>query len=272
MRITRKRGESFAEALKRSKAAAKQKAAVGKLKVKKNDKLSFVFVSATGKRLRANSGKRGYLVYITRTGKKRVIKPPKLGGAAANSPHRFSTFKPTDQRRKKTAVRKVIDKHTAQMNSGFFRPRKATGAVDYKRASGTLAQRLRDTLSEISPAGKREIVIKFAATIRLKSGEIKTVIGETPIFYLSHLQPLDKQALKVFVESKVYAFLADSLTAEGFVSSGSANHIKRLKANKGKRVSEWVNRKGQAWYHRVEYSEEKVVKIVRLDWQIHRMI
>lgn len=68
------------------------------------------------------------------------------------------------------------------------------------------------------------------------------------------------------MRQKFYSFMARELAFAGYVSNGSANHIRRLSDNQSRERDEWKDRRGEPWSGR----NKQQVEIIKIEWQIEQ--
>lgn len=251
-----------------SKQRETARAARDTFKAKKSDRGKLLMVGTKGQRAPQSKGRKGYLVYVTRTGKKWLIKqaqktePYKARKLTdIEPPARKNLKRATTQfqtaRRQKISQSKVIVKGSGKVKTG--------GQWDFNdSAVSKIAASIRKTIER--QASHRTFLIVVNALIELPGGRSQTITFELPIDRPDHIA-IRLAGIKNFVRQKFYAFMARELVYLGFVSSGSANHIRSLGGNAGKPRSKWRDRRGESWVGR----NLTVTKILAIEWKIEQI-
>lgn len=237
--------------------------AVAKFRPKKTDKGEFVMVGTDGKRDPQKRGKRGYLVYVKKTGKKELLPAEDLRSQKLTSIKIPLQKKFAKARKNFTLARKV------KVGSG--RPRvvrrdktKAGGAYDFsEKIVNKLSRSIQKALQ--GQASHRVFIINCNVLVRLPDGRRKVYNVEVPIERPDHIT-IKLGGIINFVRKKFYAFMARELAYDGYVSSGSANHIRRLGENQGSDMEDWVDDTGESW----RGNESEIVHIETFEWTIEQ--
>lgn len=253
------------EALQRKKAVVARKA----FKVRKGDKGKLILVGVKGQRNPQSKGRKGYLVYVTKTGKKRLIRQPKNGF----KPSKLKQVEVPIRRNLKTAVkdwqkrrRETVGKGRAKRPVAVQRSQsvKTGGAYDFNdKIVGKLARSFKKALE--SRASHRDFIISANVTVTLPDGSSKTYSFQVPLQRGDH-RAIKLAGVKAFVERKFYAFLARELAFDGYVTAGSANHVRRLAENQYQDSEDWIQDDGEAW----RGIGMDVVTIEEIEWQIEQ--
>ncbi len=240
--------------------------AINKFRPRKAERNKIVFIGTTGKRDAANKGRKGYMVYVDKRGKKKIIPDSKTGFksnklAEVNIPLKKNLKRVTrdfvETRRKLISTGKRIVK-----TSGSVKPK---GAFDF---SDKVVSKISASLKKAfdSQVSQRRFLMNALVTVKRPNGTTKTYSVQVPVAKPDHL------AIKVggmdnFIRQKFYAFLAKELAFDGFVTSGSANHVRRLAENEGQDRGEWT-KDGEVW----EGHDYDTVKIIEIEWKVEQLI
>lgn len=257
----------------------KQQRALKRFRPRQSDALSFVFVSAAGRRLTYGGRHRGFVVYVQRDLEKRLIKPDYLKRGAEVRATRFSAYDLGKLKRHRTAVRKELQRERATGQfAGAVRGKVATprgGELDFIGAGQKLARKLKSEASGIDPrAPKRVFAVRVRVNLKTRRGKVlKPIDPVFPMFKLGFLQKLTGKNVNSFVQRQLYAVIAEDLKQRGLVSAGSAAHVARQSYNRGKSRGQWKyrDRRGNlvAWEKR-NPKEFSVVKITGIEYEIRR--
>ena len=242
----------------------KAEAATKAFKAKASDRGKLVFIGVKGERDPALKGRKGYLISVSKTGKKLLLKQKKHG----YKPTRFPPELPLDKRFSKQ--RKAFTLSTRRMTARGTAIVRSSGKIKLKSAYefsdktvSKIAKDIRRALQQ--QQSQRIFVIRVIALCVLPDKTTRTYETQIPIQKADRIA-IQLAGIKNFVSQKVYAFLARELSYDGFVSSGSSNHIRKLKGNRGKKRSEWKDRHGEAWRGR----DDEVVRIEQIEWIIEQ--
>jgi hypothetical protein len=237
------------------------------LRVRRSDRGKIVMITGEGKRNPQARGKRGLLVYVTKTGKKRLVKQH---GKEPYKTRKITDIEPPNRGNLKKAVqsfqlarRQMISEHTAQLRgSGKV---KTGGAYDFTdKASDKIAKTLKKTIE--GQASHRSFYIDGMALVRLPDGKMQTIPFGLPIDKPDHIA-IKLAGMKNFVRQKFYSFMARSLAELGYVTAGSTNHIRRLGQNEGLEREEWTDKTGEAW----QGAELQTVHLENIEWRIEQI-
>lgn len=272
VRVTGKElAQLFAERAARRKERAQYKLArqsVGTYKVRKADKGKLIMVGAGGNKDPQARGKKGYAVYVTTTGKKRLLRIPakepfkarKLRTIADKLPIRRNLRRKIEAFQKKRLVTTAAGKGAIRGRSEI----KLGGAWDFNNKAVT---KLAKNLQKVVRAQRafRVFNIHAYALIKLPGGGTESIEINVPI-EKGDKDAIDLAGMENFIRQKFYAFLARQLAFHGLVSAGSANHIRSLAANQGMEKEEWVDKRGQPWAG----ADLEIVHILSLNWEIEQ--
>jgi hypothetical protein len=235
--------------------------AFSKFRPKKSERGSIVFINRSGKRDR--SGKVGYAVHITRTGKKRVVRQyDRKSGKVERVPkaRKISSIDVSRVRNKK-AQKIFLQAHVNKVAAGSLRKIRRSGKVssakDGKidstgtRFAGSGKYRRIDIGSEAAQTIGKELVKAFRSVrsgrdflvtfgIHVKKGNQRYWFETSRRIVRRDKQTLLLSEARAFVGREIYAFIARQLLAEGLVMRGSAQFISRLEENKGKKRKDWT--------------------------------
>lgn len=235
-------------------------------KPRKKDRGQLVFIDTTGKREPGKANRKGYVIYVTRTGKKWLLREKKAKQplkartkSRVNLPAgaRFRHAKEEFVRKRLLTVhQQAIVKGTGSVKAG--------GAHDF---SNSVSDRIAASVKKVvgSQASHRIFVVEFMALVRLPSGEVQTISGSVPIEYPDHVA-ISNIGIRAWVRHKFYSFLARELAFAGYVTNGSANHIRRLKGNSKRTRGNWKDSRGELWSGR--YKEQ--VELLKIEWKIEQ--
>lgn len=205
-------------------------------------------------------------MYVTKTGKKWLIRQSGAKPYASRTiselvlPSRANLRRATKDFQKKRLVR-IGRTQTVVRRSGRI---SAGGAHDFNnKISDRIASSIRTALG--AQASHRIFLIKFIALVQLPNGQTESIQGEVPIERPDHIA-IRLAGIKNFVRQKFYSFMARELAFAGYVSNGSANHIRRLGANRGKPRDKWKDRRGEPWTGR----NKTQVEILTIEWKIEQ--
>lgn len=235
-------------------------------KPRKADRGQLIFIDTTGRRDPSKKGRKGYAIYVTKTGKKWLLKEKR-----AKEPFRARTRSklnlPAGSRLKaakeKFERRRLVTVHRQAIVKGSGSAT-AGGAHDFsERVSDKIASSVKRVIG--SQASHRIFQIEFNALVKLPSGQIEAISGQVPIEYPDHVA-ISVIGVRAWARHKFYSFLARELAFAGYVSNGSANHIRRLSDNSGKPRNQWKDKRGEPWSGR----DKEQVEILKIEWKIEQ--
>lgn len=237
--------------------------AVNKFRPKKTDRGNFVAVGTDGKRL--TKGKKGYLVYVDSKGGKawqwkrddsflakkiRKLEVPFTKG------RRKAAKRFLESQIEVTGTGKAVVK-----GSGKVKP---SGAYDFNdKVVATMAAGVGKVIR--GQRSNRAFLLNSLVLVKLPDGQQKVYNVKVPIQRADHVS-IDRGGIINFLRLKFYAFMARELAFDGYVTSGSSNHIRQLKENRGKDRSQWT-KNGQVW----EGWDYTTVKIQTIEWKMEQL-
>lgn len=248
--------------VRQEKQAFKAKAS---FRVRKADKGKIIFIGTKGERDATRKGRKGYLIYVTKSGKKQLLKQK-----TRREPYKASTITDLNiplKKKLRIAQKQFFKSRLVKTQSGreVVKAKGSfdiTGAWDFSDSVVTkLAKPLRKALE--AQRSRRSFLIRAMVLIELEYGSEKTYEINVPI------DRSDNVAIKLagvenFIRYKFYAYMARELAFDGYVTSGSSNHVARLKQNQGEERQNWTQDDGNKW----RGNESQVVKIREIQWQI----
>lgn len=183
-------------------------------------------VGVSGQRDPGKKGRKGYPVYVTRTGKKWLIrqksadpfKPRKLTDLALPIRRNLQRAEKEFQRRRLEQVSKGrVVKSTGKLKTG--------GAHDFSgKVVKKLAKALKKTLD--SQVSHRTFLLTANIIVRGPDGKQDFLQVAVPIDKADH-QAIKLGGIENFFSQKFYAFMAQQLAYLGYITAGSANHIRQ---------------------------------------------
>lgn len=254
------------QVVERNVVKAQQKRARHAIRVfrtRKADRGRIIMVSSLGKRNPQARGKKGYLVYVTKTGKKWLLK--QKGQPLKPRPITQLTVPPT-------RLRKARDKFQEERRLLITHKQSKTRSVVKKsgeiQGETHLISKLTDSLTAAlrGQESHRQFLITILARVALPDGSARVFRAFVDISRRDHVS-IEKGGVRNFVRKKVWGFLATELGFAGFVSQGSANNIRRLTANKGLPREEWTNKRGDNWAGQ----DLETVKITHIEYKIEQL-
>lgn len=245
----------------------KAKAARDNYKPRKGDRGKLVFIGTDGQRNPAAKGRKGHLIYVTKTGKKWLLK--QAGRKGAYTARKISETEPPQSKTLRNKSKQFqasklvrVSKHKkaapAIKGKGSV---ESGGAFDFnENVIKAIAKSIKKTIE--SQASKRRFLIRAMVLVKLPDGSTQVFTVTVPIDKPDHIS-IELGGMLNFVRQKFYAFLAKELSYSGYVTSGSANHIRRLAENSGAEPGEYT-KNGQEW----QGNELEIVRIQSIDWEI----
>jgi hypothetical protein len=265
--------------LKQRKAAALQRSEKGlrKFRARKSDWGKYVFVGVDGARLAAGSRKQGFLVYFSKTGKRKVlnqkVRLPQSGKSKkVKYVYKSSKFLSISQRKiteKKEAAENIQGISYSQQGEWRVNPTKGEkGSISFPRFARSVSKRVEFFISRY--ASQRNFYVEFTITVETRDGEAFTYQGRTPILLSNDFKKgLSSKQIYPFFRTQLWAEIGEVLKEHEMVTVGSAKFIYDLsvegeKVNHGQDREEWVTRSGEPW----EKWDYQNVKVKRYDWRL----
>lgn len=244
-----------------------------------------VFVGLDGKLLSQRSRRKGILIYVSKKGRKELVKQAgKHGYAPSKRRHlelpvsrklnkKFQVFRRRvlvgkgGARRPQMVGEKLIkgiiatnpDKSVARVNG--------RGQGEWTNDfSDKLVRKLTRNFSRLldRQSARRNYVVAVWLLIESQDGEEHSIYFEAGFDAADHRSVM-MGGIEAYIRKKFYAQLAKQLLLRGFVSSGSDNHIRKLQENAGLETDE-LQKDGDAW----EARGAEVVLIKIIEWQIQQ--
>jgi hypothetical protein len=121
---------------------------------------------------------------------------------------------------------------------------------------------------------KRDFKVDYWATVKLPDGGTKTVNGFVSFKQADMQQFMDIGFYEPFVARAMYAHMAQALSAEGMVTTGSARYIKQLPHNKNRAMRDWKDARGNTWkgMHKRKGADMDQVQLLRFDIAIEKVL
>lgn len=255
----------------RKERLAKQKALVARdqYKPRKKDRGKFVLIGTQGQKDPQNKGRKGYLLYVTKTGKKWLVK--QTGRKGQYVPRKLRDIAPPSRRNLRNAAKafdaaklEIVSKGKQSAIKGRGSVSGGSGGYDFSDAVvSKIAKSLKKTIE--AQRSKRSFLITAMVLVRLGDGTTETIQVQLPIDKADHIS-IKLGGLINFVRQKFYAFMARELAYYGYVSTGSSNHIRRLPENEGQEREDWVDKLGKPWVG----SDLNTVRIISIDWIVQQ--
>ncbi len=247
--------------------------AVSSFRKRKQDHGKFILVSSTGKRGVSAKGRKGFLVYVSKSGHKSLAIHNKDFTA-----QKASRITPPAWRNRKAAqeftaakLEKISTGRVVRKGSGSVKP--DAGAWDF---SDKVVNKIVKSLQRVftNQASHRTFVISVNVLYRIPGTGVQAISFKVDIARPDFLE-IKEQGLYNYVRRRFYSVMAQTLSLEdkhGYVTSGSSNHIRSLGINRGKPREQWqmlIRPKNKPEYYAEWKSMYKqVVKIQLIEWQI----
>lgn len=238
---------------------------------RKKDRGKLVFIGTKGQKDPQRKGRKGYLIYVTKTGKKWFVKQvTNKRNTSQYKPRKLTSIAPRETRATRNAARRFETAKLVRVSEGRAATKGkgsvsgSSGAYDFSdKVVAKIAKSLKKTIE--SQASHRSFLITAMVLVRLPDGTTNTVQVQLPIDKADHIS-IKLGGLINFVRNKFYAFMARELAHLGYVTTGSSNHIRRLPENEGLEPGEYVTNSGNEWHG----NNMDVVRILKIDWIIQQ--
>lgn len=264
-KANREKSARIGRAQGKKQQIARARDAVKKLRVKKADRGKLLFISVNGKRNPHHKKitRKGYLVYVTKNGTKKLVKQNKYGYKATSFPNLRLPLNPhlAKQREKILLARRKLN-----LKKRVLRP-KAHGTIipdDPKHSwASDVVEKFFGVVEDYLETQRTEKT--FLLSIAIKAREIPqilTVVIDVDGHDFERLETYEDQA--DWLMRTFWADISSKLASYGFVSSGSAAHIKALRRNHGKPMDQWEVKDGGLWDRR----HKDIITIEAFEWKI----
>ena len=262
----------LAARIAREQAQAQYKRAVAKFKPKKSELGTVVFLSARppkgrSQRLERSSRRKGYAVYITKSGK---VEPLRERKGDPPVPRKRASVDPAKFRRK--AAREAGQKAAfASISSRralgrTLTPQGNRTSVDWLRVEAQLAGAM--SLGMRTEKRAHTQVVRHQVVVRTKDGAMRTFTATTNLHVSDQQAQMDPGPQWSGFSGKIneaYSLIAEQLKAANMVSQGSADYISELDINEGVDDQQmWLGEDGSRW----EKNECDVVDIVSWSFEV----
>lgn len=273
----RQRQKAIGKASATKQATQRAKAAAASFKPKKSDAGKLVFISSGGKRNPHHHGKnkgkgsnkgkaydrKGYLIYVTKTGRKQLIKQNRYGYKATS----FANVQPPLAPKYSASRQKIYAARSGRNQAGKVIVL-GRGVIVPKSLRSGFTDSVIENFSDIletqlaKTAGQKRFNIKVMMKLK---GIDNPVVALIPIDKPDNVA-IEQGGIRNFVKKKLYAHLSSDLAAAGYVTSGSANHIRSLPWNEGKDKEEWEARPGIQW----DRADKDIVNVEVFEWILEK--
>ena len=281
------------------------RADVAAFRARKSDRGKFVMIGNGGKRNPQNRGKRGRLVYVTKTGKKLLFKhrkskepfkarqiadlylPPwpdkqkkfqrarlltlqhKLRSRKDSKSFKGKDFTAIGERLKREGDKKAEKAFKAKNlgKRGYVKAEGSTQTGGSSEFSDSVVDEISNSLIEAAELqrGKQVFQVSILMLVKLPDGTTEVLQTTMPFGY-QDFQVMKSRGVEWFVRGKFYATMARELAIHGYVTQGSANHIRGRKANRGKNRDEWLGTDGNKW----QGANKDEVELLTIEWKIEQ--
>ena len=251
-----------------AQAAKDRRRSLAGFRPKAKDRGKILFLTPTGKRAKSTTSKKIFAVYVTKTGRKKPLKPSDLTGAKAFRPHAPSTYNLSKRRDLKRARKEIF----AKIESGFSRGGRQEQVFTYRRekidfalASKSFARYLADRLADLSPRSRRLFQLEVIVT----TATGKTLTGLPIDFGATFGVNYTPAELSKFCWGRIWAEIGELLTAEGLIAAGSARYIRNKLGNSRRRIAKFKdklpNGEKVQWRHATEYNTTPKTELVSIE-------
>lgn len=255
-------------------ARQKLSAALAGFRPKKGERGKIVFVRRDGTRPGRGFRGVGFGIYVDRNGKKHPIRQYDRQAKKLEKipkPKKLSSLD-VSRVRSKTAKKEYLRAITKTVGGGKTPAEKARYGfkknfhrIDIEsQFAGFAADEMFKILKD-QKSTDRNFSLLIGVTCKTPNGlewfetQIESLPGD---IRKAKLSTISVDRLRAFFGLQVYGFIAKELSARGYVLSGSANYVKQLPENKGKRRDRWTKR-GHEWkgYGKTE------IEIKSVEWR-----
>lgn len=254
------------------KAESKAVAARNAYKPRIRDKGKMVLIGVKGQRNPQSKGRKGYLIYVTQAGKKQLvrvtgelIKPRKISDISAPVTRNLNRAAKEFEKRRLVLIGQGKSKRGIRKGRGVI---DQTTIWDFSDATvDKIAMSIHKALT--GQRSHRSFLISVNIVTLLSDKSKRLYSFAVPIARRDHLA-VEIGGIHNFVRQKFYAFMARQLQYDGFVSSGSANHIRHLPQNAGLPREEWTQDENVKGVYKWRGNELDILRITHIEWKIEQ--
>lgn len=256
------------------------KSAIRGFRPRRSDRGTIIFVGTRGGRISGASQRKGFAVYVTKSGRKQFIRQydRKKGRVERTPTPRKLTTLDISTVRNKSAKKRFLTTHLNPSVRAILRKKgkgisqrgtRYAGKIKtnkfYEKADvvGILAKEL--ARASNSQKSKRDFLVTIGISVKDGTGRHHWIEIQRR-FSRQDGQRAYETDLRSFFGREIYAFLAKELSDRDLVLQGSARHIGRLKENRGKKRSRW-EKDGFLW----QGHDQKDVSIESLEYRFDQL-
>jgi hypothetical protein len=232
----------------------------------RRDRGKLFMVSGKGKRLKVTSGRKGYLVYVTKSGRKWLLKQRGKFPYKAERITRLPSGPKSLRRVRETFQEKRRVLVATGRTRAMGRPvNRGAGEI---RGERELINRLTDALTRSlrGQESHRQFLLTILALVELPDKSKRVFRASVDISRRDHVT-IKKGGVRNFVRQKVWGFLATELAFAGYVSGESDNHIRKLAVNRGKPRSQWKDKRDDRWAG----ADLEMARIISVEYKIEQL-
>lgn len=252
-----------------AKAQRVAQQAANAFRPRKSEHGKIVFIGTKGQRGASSKGRSGYFAKVTKNGKKRLLKQVTHGYRATKK----SEASIPERKAGKKAYAEFIRQQRVTVGSGSEQQPvtktkgKASGMRKGHDFDSTVINKIASSLGKAAngQASQRSFAIEVRAEIEVPGEGNRYIEFATQARFPDHLK-ISAHWVRELVRRQLYGHLSRQLSYYGYVSSGSANHIRSLPINRGKKRENWKTKTGERW----QGAGKDTVRIISLDWQIQQ--
>jgi hypothetical protein len=266
--------EQFAKQRQQAKERQQRKqayAARNAYRPRKKDFGKLTFIGIKGQKDPQAKGRKGYLLYVTKTGKKWLVKQvTNTRNVSQYKPRKLTSIAPRESKTLRNKIKAFTSARLVRVSSGKAAVkgkgsvRGSSGQYDFSdKVVAKIAKALKKTIE--SQRSHRVFVIRAMMLIQLPDHTQETIEIEVPIEKADNIS-IRLAGLINFIRQKFYRYMARELAFHGYVTVGSSNHTRRLADNEGLDREDWTDSRGEKW----KGARLDVVRILRIDWIVEQ--
>lgn len=240
---------------------------------RKGDRGKLILIGIKGQRNPQAKGRKGYLAYVSAKGKVSLVREKDSDGKSKTyRPEKISNVQVPFQKRFKNKTKDFQSARLVTIKRGkTTRPvirgsgNVTTGGSAYdfnETVVNKIALNIQKAISSVK--SHRIFLVNVNILIRLPDGTTQVFSFGVPIERPDHVA-IKLGGIINWLQKKFYASMANELRYAGLVSSGSANHIRRLNENYGTTKPNWTQA-DEPW----RGQDLEIVKILTIEWKIEQ--
>lgn len=267
-----------------------------KFKPRKADRGEIILVGRDGKRLKAGSKKVSIPVYVARTGRKRLYVRTQIKNPFALRPAdniKLSSAKNLRQVTKRFEVRRLKEVGRGKLIRASKARKKVASPTELAARKKGVKLKPGEYSESYAPKRGKAFDQKMVETLAQSIGRALRSQASKQVYLITALAAIDgqygkdvvqitfslgrseqyffKESPRSFVRNAFYASFAQQLAFLGYVTSGSANHIRKVTGESTVTQQVWEDYHGEKGRNMAWTGQDfNIVDLTSLEWKIER--